>query len=112
MTSRSTAWVLERCSSREDLKLVTKVGWRRDQTGGILPAQRPGELREGVEANLRSLRVERLDLVNLRLVGPRDDTAIPLEEQLSALGEMRKEGKLGCATAQAETPERRITGIR
>ena len=78
----------------EELKLVTKVGARRDDAGRVLPAQRPGELREGVEANLRSLRVERLDLVNLRLVGPRDDTAIPLEEQLSALDEMRQEGKL------------------
>ena len=78
----------------EDLKLVTKVGARRDDAGRVLPAQRPGELREGVEANLRSLRVERLDLVNLRLVGRRDHTAIPLEEQLSALDEMRQEGKL------------------
>src|SRR3954463_8726892 len=51
----------------ENLKLVSKVGWRRDKTGGIFPAQRPNELRHGVEANLRSLRVERLDLVNLRL---------------------------------------------
>jgi pyridoxine 4-dehydrogenase len=45
-----------------------------------------------VEANLRSFRVERLDLVNLRLVG--DDAAIPLEEQLLALEEMRQDGKL------------------
>src|SRR3954463_1806755 len=52
----------------EQLKLVTKVGARRDAGGGVLPAQRPDELRDGVEANLRSLRVERLDLVNLRLV--------------------------------------------
>src|ERR1700745_3064533 len=50
----------------ENLKLVTKVGWRRDEAGRVLPAQRPEALREGVEANLRSLRVERLDLVNLR----------------------------------------------
>ena len=78
----------------ENLKLVTKVGWRRDESGGILSAQRPDELRAGVDANLRSLRVERLDLVNLRLAGPRDNTAIPLEEQLSALDEMRQEGKL------------------
>jgi len=47
-----------------------------------------------VEANLRSLLVERLDLVNLRLVEGRHDTAVPLEEQLSALEEMRQEGKL------------------
>ena len=40
------------------------------------------------------MRVERLDLVNLRLVEAGDDTAIPLEEQLSALEDMRQEGKL------------------
>jgi aryl-alcohol dehydrogenase-like predicted oxidoreductase len=78
----------------ENLKLVTKVGARRDDAGGIHPAQRPDELREGVEANLRSLRVERLDLVNLRLVGGGPDGAIPLEAQLAALEDMRQEGKL------------------
>jgi aryl-alcohol dehydrogenase-like predicted oxidoreductase len=78
----------------ENLKLVTKVGARRDDAGRVLPAQRPDELREGVEANLRSLRVERLDLVNLRLVGAGPETAVPLEEQLSALEEMRQKGKL------------------
>jgi pyridoxine 4-dehydrogenase len=78
----------------EDLKLVTKVGARRDATGRVLPAQQPHELRAGVEANLRSLRVERLDLVNLRLVQTGGDTAIPLEAQLSAMEDMRHEGKL------------------
>jgi pyridoxine 4-dehydrogenase len=78
----------------ENLKLVTKVGARRDETGRVLPAQRPDELRDGVEANLRSLRVERLDLVNLRLVESGHETAIPLEEQLSPLEDMRQEGKL------------------
>jgi aryl-alcohol dehydrogenase-like predicted oxidoreductase len=78
----------------ENLKLVSKVGARRDDAGRVLPAQRPDELRSGVEANLRSLRVERLDLVNLRLVETRDDSAIPLEAQLSALEDMRQEGKL------------------
>jgi pyridoxine 4-dehydrogenase len=78
----------------EDLKLVTKVGARRDDTGRVLPAQRPDQLREGVEANLRSLRVERLDLVNLRLVAGRHTAAVPLEAQLSELEDMRQEGKL------------------
>jgi pyridoxine 4-dehydrogenase len=73
---------------------VTKVGARRDGAGRVLPAQRPEELREGVEANLRSLREERLDLVNLRLVATGYDTAVPLEAQLLALDDMRQEGKL------------------
>src|ERR671927_265968 len=39
----------------EELRIATKVGARRDDTGAWLPAQRPDELRAGVEANLRSL---------------------------------------------------------
>ena len=78
----------------ENLKLVTKVGARRDGAGQWLPAQRPEELRDGVEANLRSLRVERLDLVNLRLLGAEKGEAVPLEEQLGALEELRQAGKL------------------
>jgi len=53
----------------ENLKLVTKVGARRDETGAWLPALSPAELRQGIEDNLRALRVERMDLVNLRVIG-------------------------------------------
>ncbi len=77
----------------ENLKLVTKVGGRRDDTGNWLPAQSPAELRAGVEDNLRSLQVERMDLVNLRLM---DATASGdlLAEQLGTLEDLRREGKL------------------
>ena len=78
----------------DGLRLATKVGARRDAEGGWLPAQRPDELRTAVEDNLRSLQVERMDLVNLRLLpgdGPPD---VPLAEQLGALEDMRAEGKL------------------
>jgi len=75
----------------EQLKLVTKVGGRRDSEGGWLPAQSPAELRAGVEDNLRTLQVERMDLVNLRLMPGSPDQ---LAEQLGALEDMRQEGKL------------------
>jgi aryl-alcohol dehydrogenase-like predicted oxidoreductase len=78
----------------ENLKLVTKVGGRRDETGAWLPAQAPQELRDGVEANLRSLRVERLDLVNLRRMDDGAGPTVPLAEQLGTLEELREEGKL------------------
>ena len=78
----------------ENLKLVTKVGARRNDAGAWLPAQQPDELRAGVEANLRSLRVERMDLVNLRLLENGHEGAVPLDAQLAALEELRKEGKL------------------
>jgi aryl-alcohol dehydrogenase-like predicted oxidoreductase len=80
----------------EGLRLATKVGGRRDDTGAWLPAQRPDELRAGVEDNLRSLRVERLDLVNLRLLEHEDPEAseVTLAEQLGTLADLRAEGKL------------------
>jgi len=79
----------------QGLRLVTKVGAQRDDQGGWLPAQRPEELRAGVEDNLRSLGVERMDLVNLRLLDGHDDAPqVPLAEQLGALEDLRSEGKL------------------
>ncbi len=77
----------------ENLKLVTKVGGRRDELGGWLPAQSPAELRAGVEDNLRSLEVERMDLVNLRLMN-QDASGDLLAEQLGTLEDLRTEGKL------------------
>ncbi len=77
-----------------NLKLVTKVGGRRDEAGAWLPAQSPQELRDGVEANLRSLRVERMDLVNLRRMPEGEGPGVRLAEQLGTLEDLRREGKL------------------
>src|SRR5579859_4573064 len=78
----------------DNLKLATKVGGRRDEAGGWLPAQAPDELRDGVQDNLRSLRVERMDLVNLRLMNGVHAPTVPLAEQLGALEDLRQAGKL------------------
>jgi pyridoxine 4-dehydrogenase len=78
------------------LRLVTKVGARRDDKGVWLPALRPEELRAGVEDNLRTLGVEQMTLVNLRLLDgePGDPATPPLAEMLGALEDLRGEGKL------------------
>ena len=94
----------------ENLKLVTKVGGRRDDAGGWLPAQSPAELRVGVEDNLRTLRLERIDGVNLRLFDEHD-TEGRLAEQLGALEDLRTEGKLdliGISNASADTVRRAL----
>jgi aryl-alcohol dehydrogenase-like predicted oxidoreductase len=79
----------------ERLRLVTKVGGRRDAQGAWLAAHRPEELRAGVEDNLRTLGVERMDLVNLREMDEGDDEGVPpLAERLGVLEDMRLEGKL------------------
>src|SRR3984893_1531180 len=78
----------------EDLVLVTKVGAARDRQGRWISAQRPHELRAGVEANLRSLEVERIDVVNLRLPGD-GATRVDLDSQLAEMSALRAEGKIG-----------------
>jgi pyridoxine 4-dehydrogenase len=81
----------------DDLALVSKVGAVRDDRGGWLPAQRPEELRAGVEDNLRTLAVERLAAVNLRRLDPehvKPGTAVPLEDQLAEMVALREEGKI------------------
>lgn len=75
----------------DDLAIVSKVGARRDERGAWLRADRPEELRQGVEDNLRTLAAERLALVNLRRM---EGTEVPLAEQLGALAELRAEGKI------------------
>src|ERR1039458_6602413 len=49
-----------------DLVLVSKVGAARNEEGHWLPAQRPAELRAGIEANLATLQLEQIPVVNLR----------------------------------------------
>jgi pyridoxine 4-dehydrogenase len=78
----------------DGLRLATKVGARRDASGAWLPAQGPEELRADVETNLRALRVERLDLVNLRRMDEFGVVDVPLAEQLGTLQDLRDEGKL------------------
>jgi len=76
----------------EDLVLVSKVGAARDETGGWLPAQRPDQLRSGVQANLRSLQLDQVPVVNLRRFEGSD---VPFAEQLDAMATMREEGLIG-----------------
>jgi pyridoxine 4-dehydrogenase len=51
-----------------DLSLVSKVGAARDRSGAIFAYDQPDQLRRGIEDNLRTLGVERLLAVNLRLM--------------------------------------------
>jgi pyridoxine 4-dehydrogenase len=82
----------------KDLALVSKVGARRDDVAGAwLPAQEPDELRADIEENLRTLDIDRLAAVNLRIhagdptsIGPVDRDLF--DRQLSAMIKARDEG--------------------
>ncbi len=94
----------------EDLRLVTKVGARRDERGGWLQWDDPAALRQGVEDNLRALQIERIDAVNLRLMDEHDSEG-RMVEQLGALADMRNEGKLdliGISNASTDTVRRAL----
>src|SRR5258707_10526627 len=78
----------------EGLVLVSKVGARRDESGGVLRYDRPAQLRRGIEDNLRSLGVGHLAAVNLRLM----DDAEPdqrFDDQLAAMVKARDGGLIG-----------------
>jgi pyridoxine 4-dehydrogenase len=78
----------------DGLALVSKVGARRDESGAVLRYDAPAELRAGIEDNLRSLGVDRLTAVNLRLM----DDSQPgqrFDDQLGAMVQARDEGLIG-----------------
>ncbi len=98
----------------EQLKLVTKVGAVRDDNAAWLPALSPAQLRAGVEDNLRTLRRERMDMVNLRLMDA-DEPESELAEQLGTLEELRGEGKLdliGISNASANSVRRALGMVK
>jgi pyridoxine 4-dehydrogenase len=78
----------------EGLALVSKVGARRDQSGGVLRFDSPAQLTQGIEDNLRSLAIGQLAAVNLRLM----DDATPgqfFDDQLAAMVKARDNGLIG-----------------
>jgi aryl-alcohol dehydrogenase-like predicted oxidoreductase len=78
----------------EGLALVSKVGARRDESGGVLRYDLPAQLRQGIEDNLQSLAVDHLPVVNLRLM----DDAKPgqrFDDQLGAMMKARDDGIIG-----------------
>jgi aryl-alcohol dehydrogenase-like predicted oxidoreductase len=84
----------------EDLVLASKVGAERDAGGTLVAAQRPEQLRAGVEANLARLGTDRLAVVNLRRldmppgIPAEGDQRVDLDSQLAELSALRDEGKI------------------
>ncbi|QWS34975.1 oxidoreductase [Curtobacterium aetherium] len=88
-----------------DLRIVTKVGARRDEQGGWPHAREPHELVEQVHDNLRNLGVEQLDVVNLRMGGVDAPEAGSIAPQFAALAELQQQGlirHLGLSTVDAD----------
>jgi pyridoxine 4-dehydrogenase len=89
----------------EQLRIVTKVGARRDAEGNWPKALAPEEVRQAVHDNLANLGLDTLDVVNLRVGGLDAPEPGSIAEPFSVLAEMQQEGlikHLGVSTVSAE----------
>ena len=89
----------------EQLRIVTKVGARRDAKGNWPKALAPDELRQAVHDNLTNLGLDALDVVNLRVGGLDAPEPGSIAEPFGVLAEMEQEGvikHLGVSNVSAE----------
>jgi pyridoxine 4-dehydrogenase len=87
----------------DGLRIVTKVGARRDDAGGWIPSHSPASLTSQVHDNLRNLGLDVLDVVNLR-ISMEAAANEPVAEQFAVLAGLRKAGlirHLGLSGASA-----------
>lgn len=89
-------WLRSR-GSRDDIVLATKVGKSAENPGLTAPA-----VTAAVEASLRRLRTDRIDLLYLHL----DDPEVPFEETLLAVDELVRAGKVRYFGASHHTGSR------
>src|SRR5437588_9636211 len=76
----------------DGLVIVTKVGARRSEDKSWIHALTRQELIDGVHENLRNLGLEMLDVVNLRVGGITEPSEGSIEEPLTVLAELKREG--------------------
>jgi aryl-alcohol dehydrogenase-like predicted oxidoreductase len=90
---------------RDRVVLATKFGFRFNGDQLIGTDSRPEHIRGAVEASLRRLRTDRVDLLYQHRVDP----AVPIEEVVGAMAELVREGKarfLGLSEAGEATIRR------
>ena len=76
----------------KDLVIVTKVGARRGEDKSWIPALSRQELIDGVHGNLKNLGLDTVDIVNLRVGGFTEPSEGSIEEPLTVLVELKRQG--------------------
>src|ERR1700739_3500515 len=74
------------------LVLVTKLGARRGSDASWIPALSRLELIDGTHDNLKNLGLDVLDVVNLRVGGFTEPSEGSIEEPLTVLAELKRQG--------------------
>ncbi len=77
---------------RDTLVIVTKLGARRGEDKSWLHALSRQELIDGAHNNLRNLGLDTLDVVNLRVGGIAGPSEGSIEEPLTVLAELKRQG--------------------
>src|SRR3979409_1440316 len=95
-----------------DLLIATKAGFQRPGPNQWIEDGRPEHLRRAVEGSLRRLRLSRIDLLQLHRIDPK----VAMEDQIGALVDLQREGKirhigLSAVSINQIKTVRRITSI-
>ena len=101
---------------RDELTIVTKIGYKRGEDQSWLPAASARELRNAVHDNLRNLRLDVLDVVNLRAPGVNGPDGSSVAEALDTMLRLKQEGlirHIGLSNVDMEqvTEAQQITSI-
>ncbi|MBV2367198.1 aldo/keto reductase [Streptomonospora nanhaiensis] len=95
-------YLAETLGGKADVVIVTKLGARPPARGPmpLVPAQRPEQLRAQVHDNLRSLKAERLDVVNMRRIAPGifplpPSQMVRFDDQVAEMVALREQGLIG-----------------
>lgn len=95
-------YLAEELGKEKDAVFVTKIGAKPTKRGPMpmLPAQRPEELRQHIQDNLRSLKTDHLDIVNFRRIAPgtfplKPSQKVNFDDQMAELIAIRDEGMIG-----------------
>jgi aryl-alcohol dehydrogenase-like predicted oxidoreductase len=77
----------------QDLVIVTKVGAVRGEDASWRPAQAPEQLVQGVHDNLRNLKLDVIEVVNMRVTGSvHEPTEGSIARQVETLAELQRQG--------------------
>jgi pyridoxine 4-dehydrogenase len=97
----------------DDLVIVTKIGARRGADGSWLPAVSPEALTQAVHDNLRNLALERMEVVNLRIMlDPHGPAKGSIEAPLTILAELQRQGLVRHIGLSNVTPAQIAEGRR
>jgi aryl-alcohol dehydrogenase-like predicted oxidoreductase len=92
-------------SARERVVIATKFGFRIENGASVGVDSRPAHIREVVDASLRRLQTDRIDLLYQHRVDP----AVPIEDVVGTMADIVREGKarfLGLSEAGEQTIRR------